>query len=164
MASHCSPMGSNQQAWVWGLEALLRMTQQSSNGCSLIVATSVSQTRSWVLGPKITVCWLSQWPAPESRPSQLQTCQQKLGMLPMGTDRPSQVIGTVPAEPGTKHSWRPAEPAHTYPIVPGTNGETVSALRGSTLPRGAFPGTVQDKDISSGTSGPSHGGEGNLGI
>lgn len=87
-------------------------------------------------------------------------------MLPMGTDRPSQVTGTVPAEPGTKHSWRPAEPAHTYPIVSGTNRETVSALRGSTvptadhpvlqvLPQGAFPGTVQDKDISSGTSGPS---------
>lgn len=85
-------------------------------------------------------------------------------MLPMGTDRPAQVTGTVPAEPGTKHSWRPPEPAHTYPIVSGTN------LRSSMLPAadhpvlqvlpwGAFPGTVQDKNISSGTSEPSHGGE-----
>lgn len=67
----------------------------------------------------------------------------------------------------SERSWRPAEPAHTYPIVSGTNGEAVSApLRGSTLPStllsrccpgGAFPRTVQDKDISSGTSGPSHG-------
>lgn len=87
-----------------------------------------------MLEPKITVCWLSQWLAPESRPSQLQTCQQRLGMLPMGTEHPSQATGTVPAEWGTACSWRPAEPAHTYPIVSGTNGETVSALRGSKLP------------------------------
>lgn len=133
---------------------------------SLIVTTSMSQTRSPVLGSKITVCWLSQGASPESRPSQLQTCPRELARLPTGTDHPSQATGTVPAELGTECSWRPAEPAHTYPIVSGTNGEAVSApLRGSTLPStllsrccpgGAFPRTVQDKDISSGTSGPSH--------
>lgn len=83
-------------------------------------------------------------------------------MLPMGTDRPSQATGTGPAELGTQHIWRPAEPAHTYPIVSGTNLRS-SMLPAAdhpvlqVLPRGAFPGTVQDKDISSGTSGPSHG-------
>lgn len=61
--------GSNQQAWCWNLEALLRMTQQSSNDCSLIIATSVSQTRSWVLGPKITVCSVSGQPQKAEPPS-----------------------------------------------------------------------------------------------
>lgn len=131
MASHSSPR--EQATWVWNLKALLR-TQESSSDYPLTVAIPMCQARSCMLGPKITICWLSQWPAPESRPSQLQSCQQGLGILPTGTEHPTQATGTVPAEWGTARSWRPAEPAHTYPIVLGTNGETVSALMCSKRP------------------------------
>lgn len=132
MVSHSSPR--EQAAWVWSLKALFRRTQPSSSDYPLIVAVPVCQARSCVLGPKTTVGWHSQWPAPESRPSQLQSCQQELGILPTGTEHPTRAPGTGPAEQSTARSWRPAEPVHTYPIVPGTNGETVSALMGSKLP------------------------------
>lgn len=131
LLSHSSPR--EQATQVWSLKALLR-TQQSSSDYSLIVALSLCQVRSCMLGPKITVCWLGQWPAPESRPSQLQSCQQELGRLPTGTEHPTQALGTVPAERGTERSWRPAEPVHTSLIVSGPNGETGSPLMGSKLP------------------------------
>lgn len=116
IVSHSSPR--EQATWVRSLKALLR-TQQSSSDYPLTVAVPMCQAGSCMLGPKITLGWLSQRPAPESRPSQLQSCQQGLGILPTGTEHPTQATGTVPAEWGTTRSWRPAEPVHTYPIVSG---------------------------------------------